>query len=83
VYQRSFATLYEVRRRQCLFITSPLTVVRFAILHTFGADDVAIIVAQVLSFGVSVTTLLQVALGGLGRHTEFISEDEFTIAVKV
>ncbi|KAH7082002.1 hypothetical protein BKA63DRAFT_589914 [Paraphoma chrysanthemicola] len=55
---------------------------RRAILHTFGLDDVAIIVAQVLSFGVTVTTILQVALGGLGRHTEFSSHEKFMIAMK-
>ncbi|KAF2830025.1 hypothetical protein CC86DRAFT_179093 [Ophiobolus disseminans] len=55
---------------------------RLAILRTFGLEDVAIAVAQVLSFGVSVTTLLQVGLGGLGRHTEFATQDQFLMGVK-
>jgi hypothetical protein len=56
---------------------------RLTILHTFASEDAAIIVAQILSFGVTITTILQVALGGLGRHTEFVGHDVFLIAAKV
>ncbi|KAH7361183.1 hypothetical protein BKA66DRAFT_211313 [Pyrenochaeta sp. MPI-SDFR-AT-0127] len=55
---------------------------RQMILRTFGPDDIAILVAQILSFGVTITTILQVALGGLGTHTEFVSRDQFLSGAK-
>lgn len=60
-----------------------LTPYRLWILHTFGREDTAIIVAQTMSFAVSITTILQVARGGLGRHVEFVSREEYIFAIKV
>lgn len=43
----------------------------------------AILIAQMLSIGVTITTLLHVTLGGLGHHAEFVAKDSFTMGVKV
>ncbi|OAL49913.1 hypothetical protein IQ07DRAFT_644183 [Pyrenochaeta sp. DS3sAY3a] len=55
---------------------------RKSILRIWGSDDIAIVIAQILSFSVTITTILQVALGGLGRHTEFITQDAFVAGAK-
>ncbi|CAG5169053.1 uncharacterized protein ALTATR162_LOCUS6991, partial [Alternaria atra] len=47
-----------------------------------GPDDVAIAIAQVLSLGVSITTIFQTARGGLGRHNEFVTPEEFDAGIK-
>ena len=56
---------------------------RHRITRYMGADDIAIVIAQILSFGVSVTTIVQLAIGGLGRHTEFASRNELFAGLRV
>lgn len=56
---------------------------RKALLRIVGADDIAIAIAMLLSLGVTATTIVQLCIGGLGRHTEFASLDAFAVAAKV
>ena len=56
---------------------------RKEILRTLGADDMMIAIAQILSFGVAVTSCLQVSLGGLGLHIEFVSREAFLWGARV
>lgn len=56
---------------------------RKRILRTLGIDDATIAVAQILSFGVAITSCLQVALGGLGLHLEFVPRDALLWGMKV
>ncbi|KAF2744936.1 hypothetical protein M011DRAFT_448271 [Sporormia fimetaria CBS 119925] len=44
---------------------------RAQILRNVGLDDMMVAAAMVLSFGVSATAIVQLLLGGLGRHSEF------------
>ena len=56
---------------------------RTKILHNLGADDIAILIAQILSFGVAIASCLQVTLGGLGLHIEFVPREAFLKGAKV
>lgn len=49
---------------------------RKKLLRFVGTDDIAIIVAQILSLGVTATTIYQTAKGGLGRHVETLTGAE-------
>ncbi|KAK5654027.1 hypothetical protein OQA88_7704 [Cercophora sp. LCS_1] len=54
---------------------------RFAIVRSPGADDATIAVAQVLSLGVSVVTILQ-AKYALGRHVWMVSNEANMLQLK-
>lgn len=66
-----------------MYNSQRLTVLRRGILHILGSDDIAIIIAQLLSLGVTITTILQVVLGGLSKHIECITPAEASFAFKV
>jgi len=83
VHQRSSTAIHKARTRQCLYSIRLLIISRLVILHTSGLEDIAIVLAQILSFGVTVTSLIQVGLGGLGRHIETVSNDQMLIATRV
>jgi hypothetical protein len=55
---------------------------RFAIVGAPGGDDLTIAIAQVLSIGVSVVTVLQ-AKYGLGRHSWMVSPEDGISQLKV
>lgn len=55
---------------------------RFAIVGAPGGDDLTIAIAQVLSIGVSVVTVLQ-AKYGLGRHSWMVSAEDGIDQLKV
>lgn len=55
---------------------------RFAIVGAPGGDDLTIAIAQVLSIGVSVVTILQ-AKYGLGRHSWMVSAEDGIDQLKV
>ena len=55
---------------------------RFAIVSAPGGDDLTIAIAQVLSIGVSVVTILQ-AKYGLGHHSWMVSPEDGINQLKV
>ncbi|KAH7131837.1 hypothetical protein B0J11DRAFT_428035 [Dendryphion nanum] len=85
--------MHDTQRPQIYALTIIFTALAFTslclrlytrqrILRNLGADDIAIVIAQILSFGVTIATIVQLAIGGLGRHTEFASRDELLAGLK-
>ena len=53
------------------------------ILNIFGADDVTIIIAEVLTSGVTMTTLIRAFVGRLGTHKGISALRQATVTSKV
>lgn len=51
---------------------------RQVILRNVGADDYAILLAQILNLGTSAANYAMIMVGGMGRHIQFVEDKVVT-----